>query len=43
VQAWRETYRGLVPDALLAELSVEQRVRAWSDMLGAGARLQGIR
>jgi GNAT superfamily N-acetyltransferase len=35
VQAWRETYRGLVPDSLLAGLSVEVRVRAWSDMIGA--------
>jgi ribosomal protein S18 acetylase RimI-like enzyme len=42
VQAWRETYRGLVPDALLAELSVEQRVRVWSDMLGAGERAPAI-
>jgi ribosomal protein S18 acetylase RimI-like enzyme len=36
VEAWRETYRGLVPDALLAGLSVERRVRAWSEMLNAG-------
>jgi len=36
VQAWRETYPGLVPDSVLAGLSVERRVRAWSDMLGAG-------
>jgi ribosomal protein S18 acetylase RimI-like enzyme len=36
VQAWRETYRGLVPDSVLAGLSVEGRVRAWSDMIGAG-------
>ena len=36
VQAWRETYRGLVPDKVLAGLSVERRVRAWSEMLAAG-------
>jgi ribosomal protein S18 acetylase RimI-like enzyme len=42
VQAWRETYRGLVPDAVLASLSVEQRVRAWSDMLAAGPRAPAI-
>jgi GNAT superfamily N-acetyltransferase len=37
VQAWHETYRGLVPDTLLAGLSVERRVVAWSEMIGAGA------
>jgi ribosomal protein S18 acetylase RimI-like enzyme len=36
VRAWRETYRGLIPDSVLAGLSVEGRVRAWSDMIGAG-------
>ena len=36
VQAWRETYRGLVPDAVLAGLSVDRRVHAWSEMLAAG-------
>jgi GNAT superfamily N-acetyltransferase len=42
VQAWRETYRGLVPDALLAGLSVDQRVAAWSDMLDAAERAPAI-
>jgi ribosomal protein S18 acetylase RimI-like enzyme len=42
VEAWRETYRGLVPDALLAGLSVERRVRAWSDMLNAGEAAPAI-
>jgi len=36
VQAWRETYRGLIPDSVLAGLSVDGRVRAWSEMLAAG-------
>jgi ribosomal protein S18 acetylase RimI-like enzyme len=36
VQAWHETYRGLVPDTLLAGLSVARRVVAWSEMIGAG-------
>jgi GNAT superfamily N-acetyltransferase len=36
VQAWRETYRGLIPESILAGLSVAGRVRAWSDMIGAG-------
>jgi len=35
VEAWRETYRGLVPDSVLAGLSVERRVRAWTDMLAS--------
>jgi GNAT superfamily N-acetyltransferase len=29
-------YRGLVPDGVLAGLSVEGRVRAWSEMINAG-------
>lgn len=37
VQAWRETYRGLVPDSVLAGLSVERRVQAWSGMLAPEA------
>ncbi|MPZ55815.1 MAG: GNAT family N-acetyltransferase [Rhizobiales bacterium] len=37
VQAWRETYRGLLPDAMLARLSIEQRMRAWSDIERAPA------
>ena len=42
VQAWRETYRGLMPDAVLAGLSVEKRVRAWSEMLAAGPQAPTI-
>jgi ribosomal protein S18 acetylase RimI-like enzyme len=42
VQAWRETYRDLVPDTLLAGLSVERRVRAWSEMLNAGEQAPAI-
>lgn len=30
VAAWRETYRGLVPDALLDGLSVERRADIWA-------------
>lgn len=29
VESWRTTYRGLVPDDVLATLSVEQRQRMW--------------
>ena len=33
VQAWRETYRGLTPEALLAGLSVEQRAAMWTNVI----------
>lgn len=42
VQAWRETYRGLIPDSVLAGLSVEGRVRAWSEMIGVGNHAPAI-
>src|SRR5215467_15759624 len=35
VASWRETYRGLVPDAFLDALSVATRERMWHDALGA--------
>jgi ribosomal protein S18 acetylase RimI-like enzyme len=35
VAAWRETYRGIVPDAVLAALSVEQRAAGWRAALAA--------
>jgi ribosomal protein S18 acetylase RimI-like enzyme len=34
VQAWNESYRGLVPDELIAALSVERNTRMWSSILG---------
>lgn len=34
VDSWHQTYRGIVPDQMLAELSVEARIRMWSDVLG---------
>ncbi len=34
VAAWRETYRGLVPDAVLDGLSVEARTVEWRRRLG---------
>jgi GNAT superfamily N-acetyltransferase len=37
VRAWRAAYRGLVPEAVLAGLSVERRERGWRDLI-AGAR-----
>src|SRR5690625_872372 len=29
VDSWRSTYRGLLPDSVLANLSVEQRAATW--------------
>jgi ribosomal protein S18 acetylase RimI-like enzyme len=34
VRAWRSAYRGLVPDELLDALSIEERERAWTEVLG---------
>jgi len=34
VQAWRETYRGLVPDAMLDALSVERNTGMWETIIG---------
>ena len=34
VESWRETYSGLLPDAMLAELSVERWAAMWEDLLG---------
>lgn len=33
VAAWRETYSGLLPDQMLAELSVDQRSAMWDAVL----------
>ena len=34
VESWRETYSGLLPDSMLAELSVERWGAMWEDLLG---------
>ena len=34
VESWRETYTGLLPDAMLAELSVDRWARMWEELLG---------
>ena len=39
VQAWRESYRGLVPDALLDALSVERNARMWASIIDSGDRV----
>ncbi|HEY7300477.1 MAG TPA: GNAT family N-acetyltransferase [Xanthobacteraceae bacterium] len=36
VRAWRESYRGLVPDQMIEALSVERNGRMWADILTAG-------
>ncbi len=33
VRSWQMAYRGVVPDAILERLSVEQRRRTWSELL----------
>jgi L-amino acid N-acyltransferase YncA len=33
VQAWHESYRGLIPDATIAALSVERSADMWTDIL----------
>jgi ribosomal protein S18 acetylase RimI-like enzyme len=37
VQSWRETYRGLLPDAMLDALSVDQRAAMWRQFLADAA------
>ena len=36
VEAWREVYAGLVPDAVLAALDPQVRAAMWRDVLGKG-------
>jgi L-amino acid N-acyltransferase YncA len=35
VQSWRQTYAGLMPDAVLQELSIEQRKAVWKGAIDA--------
>lgn len=37
VDAWRWAYAGLMPDGLLAGLTVDARVRQWQEQLAAGS------
>jgi GNAT superfamily N-acetyltransferase len=37
IEGWRWGYRGLLPDALLEDLSVERRESRWHDILGRPA------
>jgi GNAT superfamily N-acetyltransferase len=34
VASWRETYAGILPNEMLADLSVETRTAMWSEILG---------
>lgn len=38
VQAWREAYVGMIPDEILANLSIERRVEQWRDWLADPGR-----
>lgn len=37
VASWHETYAGLIPDAMLAALSVDERTTRWARILGAAS------
>lgn len=39
VESWRTTYQGLMPDAVLAALSVEERTARWAGVLNDETRL----
>jgi GNAT superfamily N-acetyltransferase len=41
VASWRETYSGLVPDALIESLSAEARAAMWRSVLGDPAAFGG--
>jgi ribosomal protein S18 acetylase RimI-like enzyme len=40
VQAWRETYPGLVPDAVIARLDASERTAIWRGVLARGGRIR---
>jgi hypothetical protein len=42
VQAWRETYRGLVPDAMLDRLSAEDRAVMWRSAFADPAKAPAL-
>jgi ribosomal protein S18 acetylase RimI-like enzyme len=42
VESWRETYPGLVPQAILSSLSVEARAAAWSRTLAEPSSSGGV-
>jgi GNAT superfamily N-acetyltransferase len=42
VAGWRSAYAGIVPDAVLAGLDVDQRTATWRTWLGGGSRRGGV-
>jgi len=36
VDSWRSTYAGIIPDAFLASLSIEERAAVWKDVIDSG-------
>jgi hypothetical protein len=40
VASWRETYAGLVPDAMLSSLSVEERTALWDQVMRQPTQLE---
>src|SRR5882672_307158 len=42
VEAWRETYRGLLPDSLLDQLSIPSRAEQWRRALERDAAITSI-
>jgi ribosomal protein S18 acetylase RimI-like enzyme len=43
VQAWHESYRGLLPDRIIAEKSIERRTALWRSALADPARAPILR
>lgn len=41
VACWHETYRGILPDEMLASLSVDSRTAMWSKILGEPSAFVG--
>lgn len=42
VRSWRETYRGIVPEEYLADLSRERRMEMWTQVIGNPERGQVV-
>ena len=42
VESWRESYPGLVPQAMLASLSVDARTAAWSRILAQASQATAV-
>src|SRR5882672_9018885 len=42
VDAWRETYRGLLPDSLLEQLSIPARAEQWRRALDRDAAITSL-